>query len=122
MGEQKAGREDLMEVYRDEEQYLAHHGAGRACLGDAGLHKQPGSTPKSRARAVALSQARDALVIARRFELRQEFADRLTRGMIRLMTPKEDLVDTASGHPDNESTQAARRLLKRRFDIDYPDC
>ena len=111
-----------MKIYRDEEHYLSCHGAGRACLGDAGLHKQPGSTPKSRARAVALSQARDAVVIVRRSELRQEFEDRLARSEIRLMTPKEDLMDTASGHPDNEATQAARRLLKRRFDIDYPDC
>ena len=111
-----------MDVYRDEEHYLASRGVGRNSLGDAGLHKQPGSTPKSRARAVALSQARDDVTIERRCELRAEFADRLERGEIRLMTPKECLMDTASGHSDNEATQAARRLLKRRFGIDYPAC
>lgn len=34
------------------------------------------------------------------------------------VSSKEKLIRTASGHPDNESVQAARRLLKKKYGVE----
>jgi hypothetical protein len=49
----------------------------------------------------------------RRNELRQSYADEVEAGTVRPPSRVERLKRTAQGHPDNESVQAARRLLKK---------
>lgn len=96
-----------------EEQFLSQSGAGFD-FGDAGLHRQPGSTPNSRARAVKHQSSVDCKLFARRNKLREEYAAAVERGEIRPPTRMERLLAGAKGHSDNPSTSACRRLLAKR--------
>jgi hypothetical protein len=80
-------------------------------MGDAALHRQPGSTPKSRDAAARRQWAIDCKWQALRDRLRAEYAAEVAAGRIRPPTRRERLERTAAGHPDNPSTHAARRLL-----------
>jgi len=51
---------------------------------------------------------------ARRAALYQEWQHLAARGQVREPTYEERLIRTAQGHEDNESTQAARRVLAKR--------
>ena len=109
----------VAKVYRDEEDFLSQSGASRQDIGDPALHRQPRSTEKSRKKNADRQAQKDADLLAKRGELRKEFEEKKKSGEIRTMGGREKLMDTASGHPDNEATQAARRLLKKRFGYDW---
>lgn len=96
-----------------EEEFLAQNGAG-FCFGDAGSHRQPGSTEKSRARVSKILDAKDHKLMALRDKLRKEYAVAVECGKIRPPTRIEGLLAVARGHEDNESTHACRRLLDKR--------
>lgn len=97
-----------------EEQYLARHGASRQNIGDAALHRQPGSTPNSRARASKRQNALDHALLIRRAELREQYVAAIDAGELRPPSVTEQHVETANGHPDNDAVQAARRCCARR--------
>lgn len=50
----------------------------------------------------------------KRAEARDEYKRLIAEGKIRDKTPIEKRLTAAHGHPDNTSTQAARRLLKKQ--------
>lgn len=99
----------------DFEAFATRHGASRGDIGEAGLHKSHTRiSQKQWARKVQAADERNAAVIERRDELRREYAAAIARGEIRPPTRRERLRATADGHDDNESVQAARRLLAAR--------
>lgn len=51
---------------------------------------------------------------ARREAATKKYNDLVSRGRIRLPGKYDALINTANGHPDNLSTQAARRTLTKR--------
>lgn len=51
---------------------------------------------------------------ARRQAAIVEYSDLVAAGIIAPKTRTEILIDRANGHPDNESTQAARRMCAKR--------
>lgn len=96
-----------------EEDYLASKGYGFNGFGDAALHKgnyqdRPGQALLER------QHQKDKTYAERREELRKEYAEKLASGEIRKPTKLEQLKKVASGHDDNASVQAARRLLQKR--------
>lgn len=50
----------------------------------------------------------------RREQARQEYREKVKNGELRDKTKIEQLVDRANGHPDNPSTQAARRMAEKK--------
>lgn len=51
---------------------------------------------------------------SKRASARMEYKSLVSKGVIRDKTPTERRLTTAHGHPDNQSTQAARRLLAKQ--------
>lgn len=99
----------------DFEHFAAERGASRQDFGDAGLHK--GSRNQShaaRARNIKNQADRDTQLGQRRNALRDEYDAAVARGEVRPLSRTERLVQTARGHEDNESVQAARRLLEKQ--------
>ncbi len=94
-----------------EEQYLTAHGASRN-FGDAGLHRS-NSSVSARARKFQLTRqnVKDETLLARRQGLREEYYSLVREGTIRPLSRLERLKARAAGHPDNVSTQAARRII-----------
>ena len=104
----------------DFEQYASRRGAGRADIGDAGLHNPAGHMPqRTWKRFIAAQAAKDHAIISRRAELQKEFDAKVVAGEIREPTALEKTKKTALGCDENPSVQAARRILMRRFGIDY---
>jgi SAM-dependent methyltransferase len=99
----------------DEETYLAIHGASRQDIGDSALHKnRGGASDKVWTKIVDAQAKKDADLIKRRQQLREEYWVKVGQGELRPPTRIEKLIETAQGHPDNESVQAARRLLEKK--------
>lgn len=51
---------------------------------------------------------------AKRERARTEYAQLVATGVIIPKSRIEQMIDRANGHPDNESTQAARRICQKR--------
>ena len=99
----------------EEETYLAMNGASRQSIGDSALHKNKGSNSDKTWRKIVDAQAqKDAFLCARREVLREEYAQMIAKGAIRLPTRMEKLISSANGHPDNESVMASRRICEKR--------
>ena len=97
-----------------EEQYLAVNGAGRNSMGEPALHKNRGNlSDRSWSRIVNRQAGKDLAIVQLRDQLRTEYREKIAQGLIRAPTRIERLIDTANGHPDNESVQAARRILQK---------
>ena len=94
------------------EQYCAEHGVGK--LPDTvEFHRLPGLSGRSRYRAIAEGQRRGTEWALTRRKLTVEYYKLVKAGEIRPPTRQERLEFLASGHPDNERTQAAKRLLAK---------
>jgi len=105
----------------DEETYLAKNKAPFMGGAEPALHKniQEGRGKQQAIKKVSEEMQRNN---QRREELRKEYADKVAKGEIRPPTRIEKLVDIANGHPDLESTQAARRILEKQgVDWKNPD-
>ena len=96
----------------DEETYLATHNASRQDYGEAALHKNIPFGNK-RKRLIEWQNAKDRDLTRRREALRKEYNEKVISGEIRPPTRIERLIATASGMDENESTQAARRILSK---------
>lgn len=68
---------------------------------------------EAQAAAKAYSEKREAA--------QTEYKALVKSGKIVPPSKLQDIVRTASGHPDNPSVQAARRLLEKRFHLKYTD-
>lgn len=99
------------------ETYLTQKGFSRLGIGEAALHKNI-PQGKIRKRIIDRQSEKDWVLIAKRDELRAEYEAKVESGEIRPPTRTEKLIETAKGHPDIESTLAARRLLEK-WDIDW---
>lgn len=100
-------------IYRDFEAYAAIHNASRN-FGDAGLHRGSQNQSKIARKRNIKNQARKDLELEQlRDTLRIEYARKIATGEIKEMGRWEKLKQTANGHPDNESVQAARRILTK---------
>lgn len=82
-------------------------------IGEPALHVQVGASQKDRDKRAKAQWIRDGKIIARREELRREYDERVSAGEIRTPSRTERYIAAANGHPENESTQAARRILKK---------
>ena len=98
-----------------EEFATTYFDAGRQDLGDPALARS-NSSVSGAAMERQLSGAVEASRTwqQRRDDARTAYNTALSRGTIRLPSRLENLLDSARGDPDNESTQAARRLLAKR--------
>lgn len=102
----------------DFETFAALRGASRQDFGEVGAHKRSRrQTDKQWNRIIKRITERGDKLEQKREDLRQEYDRLVEQGVIRPLTPKEWLMETASGHPDNDSVQAARRVLANRYDI-----
>lgn len=101
------------------EQFAARNGASRQDIGDAGLHRSnERQSEKQWQRLLAPQRARDAALVERRAELAAEYHRMVAAGLIEKPSHLDQLLATASGHPDAQSTQAAIRLLARKYSLD----
>lgn len=99
-----------MKTYYDEEQYLAMHGGGNLIGTSISIQ----SHIDRRGEAVQELTRQLDILEAKNREARELMKRELESGDIRFMTPKEKIIIQAAGHPDNESTAAARRCLAKR--------
>lgn len=98
------------------EQYAAVHGASRQDFGDAGNHRRgERHSDKTWARVLRVQCEKDADLYRRRAALREEYAGKVRQGVITAPTARERYMAIAMGHPDLASTQAARRLVEKRW-------
>lgn len=51
-----------------------------------------------------------------------EYKNKVKAGEITEPTKFEEAIRKAQGHPDNPSVQAARRMLKKRYGVDWENC
>lgn len=101
-------------VVMDEETYLAVNGASNMGFGDSGMHKGGMSHGKAWEDALKRQSLKDDELLAKRAQLQQEYRDKVQAGELRPPTVMEQRIFAANGHPDNESTQAARRMLAKK--------
>jgi|GEM_PF-2303284 len=97
-----------------EEDYLNKHGAGR-WFGESALHHNRAKGKTAHQKNVDAQSQKDTELFNRREELRKEYREKVARGEIKEPTRNEDLLRQSSGHSDNESVQAARRLLSKKY-------
>lgn len=98
---------------QSEEEFLSTNGAPGG-FGDPALHKNRGNnSPKMWAKIVNRQAKKDQVLFERRQELREKFKTLVDQGEIRPPTRQETMIDRANGHPDLESTQAARRICQK---------
>lgn len=53
--------------------------------------------------------------------VRKEYEELVAAGKVREPTAYEHTLKIANGHPDNLATQAARRLLKKKYGVDFDE-
>lgn len=73
-----------------------------------------GETQRQRSARIKATQAQSIEYARQREAAREEYRQLVDSGAVRAPTRIERALETARGHPDNEATQAARRLLKKR--------
>jgi hypothetical protein len=98
-----------------EEQYLSSQSAGRGDIGEAATHRSAANISKKQWQKTLDREAeRSNDVVNKRDELRLEYEEKVKSGDIEKPSMLDERIATANGHPDNESTQAARRLLDKK--------
>jgi hypothetical protein len=84
--------------------------------GDAGMHSGASHVSKTaRKRHMKMVAKKDEALTVARERLREVYQTRVDMGLIRQPSHYERIRKTAMGHPDNQSVQAARRILKSRY-------
>ena len=100
-------------IVEDFEAYAARHGAGRSLFGEAGLHKRGNMSDAAHRRAVVNMMEKDRVISERRMQLAKLYEAELIEGELRKPTREERIIESAIGHPDLPSVQAARRICKK---------
>ena len=104
----------------DVETFLAVNGASMPQ--NAALHRSSNKISRKVWSKMVDHQAAEARAVCdKRQELRKEYQRLVDKGEMRPPTRKERLMETASGHPDNESVQAARRLVLKYYGMQWDD-
>ena len=96
-----------------EEEYLASKGFDNH-FGDPALHKGRQKSTRLQNKLVERQALKDQERLIKRAELRKDFQEKLNNGELREPSNVEKLIKAANGHPDLESTMAARRALAKR--------
>lgn len=100
-----------------EKQFLNSKGLGDAmsgyCLDKLRCNRQI-RTVRGKKRFDAECAKAEAEYQKKRAEAKAEYAELVARGEVRPPSSIEESLITASGHPDNPSTQAARRVLAKK--------
>lgn len=97
-----------------EEEYISSKGFCSNGIGDPALHKGRQQTARQQNKMVEFQKDKDKLYIDKRMELRQEYHEKRSKGELRPPTNEEKRIRAANGHPDLESTQAARHTAEKR--------
>lgn len=108
------GDEPQVMTYND---YCYINGVAGHALDDAdhGTYKFPnGISEAAKRRILKRSIANTEQWLADRARLKAEYDAKVANGEFRAPTSAESLERTAAGHPDNESVQAARRVIAKR--------
>lgn len=111
-GRSGGGKGGKPKIMTEEEYVSSFKGAARGDIGDAALHKNMQSG-RQKNFLIKRQNALDKAVLEKRENLRKEYAELVNQGKIIPPTRIQRLQRIAQGHPDNESVQAARRLLKK---------
>lgn len=100
-----------------EKQFLNSKGLGDAMSGfciDKLANNRQIRTVRGKKRFDAECDKAEAEYQERRAAAKAEYAALVSRGEVRPPTFLERALDAAKGHPDNSSTQAARRILAKK--------
>ena len=98
-----------------EDEYIMSKGVEVFPPGEPGLHRTPRRIPKSQQRENAKMMLKRQDDWQKQVDaLREEYRQKVMDGEIRPPSRIERLMDTAKGHPDNPSVQAARRILRKQ--------
>ena len=100
-----------------EEEFLAFRGVGDAMSGytiDKARSNRTIRTQRGKERFEKETLSANEAYQKKRDAARAEYKSLIEKGVIRDKTPIERRIVTAHGNPDNESTQAARRLLEKK--------
>lgn len=98
------------------DQFCERHGCPRTPPSHPEMHRYPRRPPKSVQRAAekrVLAEG-EAWEMKRR-DLERRYNNLIADGEIRPPSHRERMRKVASGHADNPSVQAARRVLKERY-------
>ena len=97
------------------EQYVAQQGHSMHYDGQLDKVRMPHGETESQKRKRHKHEKAEIKAHGERLaELRQEYKDKVASGEIQKPSRFEILLSTAHGHPDNQSTHAARRVLTKR--------
>ena len=96
------------------EQFATINGASRFDFSEPGMHVRGHMSDTAHRRALRQQSETSEALDARRDALRIKYQQCVDRGEIREPTQTERMIERANGHPDLQSTQAARRVLARR--------
>lgn len=100
-----------------EDEFLGLRGVGFAMSGWVIDKLRSNKTIRSQSGQKSFQKEGDAAEAryqAARNEAKQEYKSLVEKGVIRDKTPIERRLTAAHGNPDNESTQAARRILEKK--------
>ncbi|MCI8800325.1 MAG: hypothetical protein HFH88_11015 [Lachnospiraceae bacterium] len=100
-----------------EDEFLALRGVGDAMSGytiDKTRSNRQIRTQRGKERFERETLSANEVYQRKRDAARAEYRSLVEKGVIRDKTPIERRIVTAHGNPDNESTQAARRLLEKK--------
>lgn len=100
-----------------EQEYLDSKGVGDAMSGwsvDKLRGNRQVATQRGRKRFEREAEKAEAEYQKRREQAKQEYREKVKNGELRDKTNIERMIDRANGHPDNPSTQAARRMAEKR--------
>lgn len=100
-----------------EDEYLALNGYGSP-VSSYGVDKIGGAnmtrmSQRQRDKTYAQITENQNEYSAKRAELKEQYKNLISRGVIRDKTKEEKIVTRAHGNPDNTSTQAARRMAEK---------
>jgi hypothetical protein len=94
--------------------FMAQQGASNMGHSEPALHRLPGVQPNRKEQLIAGQANKAAQWQGKRDAASTQYDEAVKSGDVREPTREERLQSAASGHPDNESTQAALRLLAKR--------
>ena len=93
-----------------EDEYLASKGYGNSFYSEPALHKGIQKTSLQQDRLLNIHIERSQKYSVERNAIKEEYQQLLDKGDIRQPTRVERIIKAANGHPDLDSTQAARRI------------
>ena len=93
-----------------EDEYLALKGYGSPFYSEPAMHKGKQKTAHQQEQLLNINLQRSNKYVSERNALKEEYRKKIASGELRQPTRVERIIKAANGHPDLESTQAARRL------------